>query len=326
MKTTIQTQLACTALGVLAIFATACSADTTALASEDDVPAESASDISPIDAPIVSILEADEADGRSPHYIDRLTWGEQSIDFIQVYVDDIGGQTHPSVMISRTVSAAAGDIIDAMHQSSAVALSAAELWMGITGKRDVPAALASDHVAFTRERARNSELSPIDARDIVVEKNAVTDPFFYPVIPAHTWQRKREQSFNIGDGGARYSCSEVETNDNLPLLKAGNVTVSNACSTSYNEGGWVRTGAYNSSFFAEPPLVGQICYGPSTDGAWACFTPAILQKNHARFLDWVTPETNPHKRLGFGLVVEPTLPGSPALWSALWAVGKSVPN
>lgn len=279
-------------------------------------------------APVTPILSAEDADGISPNYVDRLTWEGEKIDFIEVYADlDVQGQSaKPSIMVYRTGPIAHRDIVDLMHESAPAALSPAELWMGITGREDLPPALALDHFNFTAFQGRTPEFLRVDANEVVTEKNATTDPVIYAAIPGHGWQRKRETPrTTMGDQVSRYSCSEVETTDTLPLLKTGVPTQASACSNSYNEGGWVRSAMYNDSQLGMDPLIGQACYGPSTDGAWTCYAPGMLGTREYAIFDWVTSEKQ-QKRMTMAAVSQRNYGFIDSFWKVLWAVGKNVPG
>lgn len=287
-------------------------------------------------APIVPILSFEEANGSNPNYIDRITYGEEKIDFIEVHSEEYS-PFGSSIIIYRSGPAKGGDIVDSLYAAADVVLTPAEIWMNIMKSDAVPTTLLTHHLQHTRNTGRTLEFiildkvvtplpidlpDPSDLENGRVEKDFVDD-MMYPNIPGHTWptNRRRRQGVDMSNLQPRYNCSEVKTDNNLPLVLTGVATQQAACSTKYNEGGWVRIGAYNTSFNLND-MGGIACYGPSNLGAWACHPPDAFSQSEFAIWDWVTTEAQ-KKRMA--LNINPIVHEFP-FYSTTFTAGKAIPQ
>lgn len=241
-------------------------------------------------------------DGARTEEIDSVTWGSEVVTFHASY---FAGETDPLIVVTQDLNDVQRPDIYGRLMSRSEMVSPAELWLFLTGEKDVPPVLARDHEiqAATWGRGPDYLVPALPLEPLVTEKAQAFDPLGPTIFPAapsgKCWQNAAGYQENNFRGLGYHSCSMLSRhfptpqhlNDPGTFLGVGlSIT---ACPESYNEMGWNRHGIMNVSDGAAGHLdqTETFCTGIGNQqfGSWTCQAPRqlsagfIVDTNDTRF-------------------------------------------
>jgi hypothetical protein len=251
-----------------------------------------------LDMSAQALLAEGPNDELIPYLIDEVVVGDQTIQFIQMYDEGaIEGLTGGSI-VRTYLGPMDADLTRKLQANSDVALTNAEIYMGLRGKFDeLPTELAVAHFkeveANASGRGREFRQVKVKADGDLVEKQAFD--FFESIPGHHDESRSFGVAFYPSNIGAAYGCTgKPDTATGAPLvhINTGIGTLWNSCNPTRNLKGWIRVGMLNNSGNGDgtgKAIAGQICYAAGTTSGSTprgCFPPVPLPYGHTHYADW----------------------------------------
>lgn len=236
--------------------------------------------------------------------VDTLQWKDTTVQFVNLSDDE----QVPSILILRHGAMTQGDPLAQLEEQAGMTVTAAELWLAITGREDVPEVLAIDHLRVTKEEGRSSELLRLDLEGLTSRKSLISDESIRVLFPfqdsQHCWLNVRGENAGVGPlvGTRAYACtspnpSRDQTDANF--LHFANVTASTACPTSFNTTSTIRAGARNLQAAPQTSTqIEQLCF--DSGSGWRCLDPLALVTGGSIVADLQADASHPH-RMGIGV-------------------------
>jgi hypothetical protein len=229
-----------------------------------------------------------------PHVIARLEVDGYSYEFVRLFVeDDASGGPRPSTLLRSHGSIARSNPVHELQRSVGAALTFAEIYTGLTGQA-APEELQSEHAAQARRLSRVEAFQrAVRVPSGVIDKT--TDADFTPAIPGHRYEFTQTKNLTFcseefdlletvcppsNTNVAKHYCtgSVVPGPDGFGLPAA--IDCPNAV---FGQTEWVRSAFYVP---VGNGVTAQECYGPSTDGEWACFPAFAVSGSDLYTDDW----------------------------------------
>jgi hypothetical protein len=235
--------------------------------------------------------------------IDTVQWRDTTVQFINAS----GDEQEPVVLTTRQGNMADGDPLALLEDQAGMTVTAAELWMALTGREDVPELLALDHINVASVEGRTTEYQHYDLSAPTTRKVIATSTLhsLFPVIDStHCWTSIRGSQVSVGPffGHTQsYACTSNNPSSDQStssFVRFAPVTLASACPTSFNSTSSVRVGVLSGGFIGQATTdIEQVCF--DVGSGWTCLN-AVLFKQGFQFVSDLGASTIPH-RIGMGV-------------------------
>ncbi len=201
--------------------------------------------------------------------VDAIDWRSEHIEFWNTRP----GDDTPGILTVQVGEMDEGEILTRLQAETDVTVTPAELWRAVTGRQDVPEALALSHARTVEIEGR-----PLAYQDFDMTTEDKTTFVFNSMFPSQINQCWGSSHTFIAATGLIVGVldSYVCSSDNpaavpgAQFVHFSQVNLSSACTASSASTATLRVGVYKDhSQFA--PQVGQICYDNGrASPSWAC--------------------------------------------------------